>query len=82
MSISPAAASGAHREDGGQCDEAPISRPISRQTPMIDEEILMSATAPVVSVKKKKKKKRKKSLGFGVFEVCFFLSRCIWFFPQ
>ncbi|CAE7453015.1 unnamed protein product [Symbiodinium natans] len=55
---------GATMDDAGQCDgddESP--RPMSRQTPVVDEDMLMAATAPLLidgTVKKKRKKKKKK----------------------
>ncbi|CAE7745227.1 unnamed protein product, partial [Symbiodinium sp. CCMP2456] len=54
---------GATQEDVGQCDDDDSPRPLSRETPVVDEDMLLAATAPLLidgPVKKKRKKKKKK----------------------
>ncbi|CAE7516400.1 unnamed protein product, partial [Symbiodinium pilosum] len=54
---------GTTMDDVGQCDGDDSPRPISRETPVVDEDMLMAATAPLLidgPAKKKRKKKKKK----------------------
>ncbi|CAE7240409.1 unnamed protein product [Symbiodinium microadriaticum] len=54
---------GTTQEDVGQCDDDDSPRPLSRETPVVDEDMLLAATAPLLidgPTKKKRKKKKKK----------------------
>ncbi|CAJ1395928.1 unnamed protein product [Effrenium voratum] len=51
---------GATLQDEGQCDEEEAPRPVSRETPVVDELVIVNATMPVIIDRPKKKKKKKK----------------------